>query len=80
MTRYSIEFKEAAVQKMMTPNAVPGREVRRETGSMEAFEAARNLYLKYGFVECDPFAEYDPDRNSVFMTRSLVSRYSSSSF
>ena len=32
MTRYSVEFKEATVKKMMPPNAVPVREVRRETG------------------------------------------------
>lgn len=32
MTRYSIEFKEAAVKKMMPPNAVPVREVSREIG------------------------------------------------
>jgi transposase len=32
MTRYSIEFKEATVRKMMPPNAIPVREVSRETG------------------------------------------------
>ena len=32
MTRYSTEFKEAAVKKMMPPNAMPVSDVRRETG------------------------------------------------
>jgi transposase-like protein len=32
MSRYSVEFKEAAVKKMMPPNAVPVRAVSRETG------------------------------------------------
>jgi len=32
MTRYSVEFKEATVKKMMPPNAMPIREVKRATG------------------------------------------------
>ena len=32
MTKYSTEFKEAAVRKMMPPNAMPVRDVRQETG------------------------------------------------
>lgn len=32
MTRYSIEFKEATVKKMMPPNAIPVQEIGRETG------------------------------------------------
>ena len=42
-----------------------------ETGAMEAFAPARALYLRFGFSFCEPFADYDPDRNSVFMTRAL---------
>jgi putative acetyltransferase len=40
-----------------------------ETGSMDYFEPARRLYSKFGFKPCEPFGEYVPDRNSVFMTR-----------
>ena len=29
-----------------------------ETGSMAFFEPARQLYLKFGFVYCEPFASY----------------------
>ncbi len=42
-----------------------------ETGSMPYFEPARQLYLKFGFVYCDPFADYKQDPNSVFMTKEL---------
>lgn len=39
-----------------------------ETGSMPFFEPARKLYLKFGFTECSPFANYRDDPNSIFMT------------
>jgi len=42
-----------------------------ETGSMDFFKPARNLYLKYGFIECEPFGEYVEDVHSVFMSRKL---------
>jgi putative acetyltransferase len=42
-----------------------------ETGSFDAFRPARNLYKKFGFTYCEPFADYIPDSNSVFMTLKL---------
>lgn len=42
-----------------------------ETGSMEAFEAARKLYASFGFAYCEPFADYVEDPYSVFMSREL---------
>ena len=42
-----------------------------ETGSMAAFAPARALYTRFGFAFCDPFANYSPDPNSVFMTHAL---------
>ncbi|KOO51209.1 GNAT family N-acetyltransferase [Viridibacillus arvi] len=42
-----------------------------ETGSMEAFEPAKRLYLKKGFQYCKPFSNYIEDPNSVFMTLEL---------
>ncbi len=39
-----------------------------ETGSMAYFEPARCLYTRFGFVSCEPFAEYRDDPNNVFMT------------
>jgi putative acetyltransferase len=42
-----------------------------ETGSYEFFLPARKLYEKFGFYYCEPFADYQADPNSVFMTRHL---------
>ena len=42
-----------------------------ETGSMAAFAPARNLYARFGFKPCGPFADYVEDPYSVFMTRQL---------
>ena len=42
-----------------------------ETGSFEFFAPARALYAKHGFVECEPFVGYKPDKNSTFMTRTI---------
>jgi putative acetyltransferase len=39
-----------------------------ETGSADFFQPARNLYAKFGFEYCEPFADYEDDPNSVFMT------------
>ncbi|MBO7744531.1 GNAT family N-acetyltransferase [Paenibacillus sp. MWE-103] len=42
-----------------------------ETGSMASFEPARKLYERFGFDYCAPFADYEEDPNSAFMTRAL---------
>ena len=42
-----------------------------ETGAEDVFEPARRLYLKLGFVFCEPFGNYTEDPNSVFMTKEL---------
>ncbi|MCW2839834.1 MAG: family N-acetyltransferase [Aeromicrobium sp.] len=42
-----------------------------ETGSNEPFAAARRLYGRHGFTECEPFADYVLDPWSVFMTLEL---------
>lgn len=39
-----------------------------ETGSMEGFLPARELYGSFGFQYCPPFGDYKLDPNSVFMT------------
>jgi putative acetyltransferase len=39
-----------------------------ETGTHPGFAACHQLYRKHGFVDCEPFAEYQPDLNSRFMT------------
>ena len=47
------------------------RRLSLETGSMPFFEPARRLYAKFGFAPCGPFADYKPDPNSVFLSRTL---------
>lgn len=42
-----------------------------ETGSGAAFEPAIALYRRYGFDDCEPFADYKPDPFSRFMTREI---------
>jgi putative acetyltransferase len=42
-----------------------------ETGAMAFFAPARQLYHKFGFEPCGPFADYREDPNSVFMDRNL---------
>jgi putative acetyltransferase len=46
--------------------------VSLETGSQDYFAPARRLYDRHGFTPCAPFADYKPDPNSVFMSRSLL--------
>ncbi len=40
-----------------------------ETGSMDYFIPAVNLYKKFGFNICPPFANYKEDPNSIFMSK-----------
>ena len=47
------------------------RRLSLETGSMEYFKPARELYYKFGFTRCAPFAGYIEDPNSVFMSRDI---------
>jgi putative acetyltransferase len=47
------------------------RRVSLETGSMEAFAAARSLYASAGFTPCPPFGDYWETPNSTCMTLSL---------
>jgi putative acetyltransferase len=46
--------------------------VSLETGTMDAFAPARSLYARAGFTPCGPFGDYNPSRNSTFMTLSLT--------
>ena len=47
------------------------RNVSLETGSMAYFEPARQLYQKHGFEYCEPFADYEVDIYSLFMSKAL---------
>jgi putative acetyltransferase len=43
------------------------RRLYLETGAMDFFKPAHALYRKFGFLVCEPFGDYKPDPNSVFM-------------
>lgn len=42
-----------------------------ETGAGDFFVPARAMYARNGFQTCEPFGDYRPDPNSVFMARTL---------
>ncbi|MFT2091794.1 GNAT family N-acetyltransferase [Paraglaciecola sp. 2405UD69-4] len=44
------------------------KQLSLETGTQDFFKPARQLYLKNGFQDCGPFADYSLDPNSLFMT------------
>jgi putative acetyltransferase len=48
------------------------RKVSLETGSRDYFLPAHALYHAHGFTECGPFADYVPDRSSIFMSLELA--------
>ncbi len=51
------------------------QKVSLETGTHEFFQPAINLYEKFGFTYCAPFADYNLDPHSHFMTRDLVEKF-----
>lgn len=42
-----------------------------ETGAWDYFIPARAFYRRHGFSDCEPFGDYRPDPNSVFLTMAL---------
>lgn len=75
--RTAPEYRSKGVASILLRHIIKEAESRNyqklslETGSMAFFEPARQLYLKFGFVYCEPFANYKEDPNSVFMTKKL---------
>jgi putative acetyltransferase len=75
--RTATRYKNRGVASMLLRHMID--EARRrgyarlslETGSFDFFAPARGLYAKHGFEQCEPFADYREDPNSVFMTRLL---------
>ncbi|WP_448568921.1 GNAT family N-acetyltransferase [Thalassotalea ganghwensis] len=51
------------------------QKVSLETGTQDFFRPARNLYEKFGFAYCEPFANYKVDPHSHFMTRGLIEKF-----
>ncbi|WKY56852.1 GNAT family N-acetyltransferase [Vibrio sp. SNU_ST1] len=54
-----------------TATARQYRRISLETGSEDYFKPARNLYEKFGFGYCEPFANYVLDPHSQFMSIEL---------
>jgi putative acetyltransferase len=48
------------------------RRVSLETGAMDAFAPARELYESAGFTPCAPFADYVASENSVYLSLPIV--------
>ena len=44
------------------------KKISIETGAGDFFIPARKLFKKTGFTECEPFAHYKKDINSVYLT------------
>jgi len=71
-------FRRQGVAKALLAHIVREAERRQyhrlslETGSMDAFLPARELYESFGFSYCPPFGDYAPDPNSVFLTKVLA--------
>lgn len=47
------------------------KKISLETGTAKAFTPAQKLYQSFGFVECEPFGDYQQDPYSMFMTKVL---------
>ena len=47
------------------------RTLSLETGSMTAFKPVQKLYQQLGFTACLPFANYQEDPFSIFMSKSI---------
>ena len=62
----------ALLQKVLDEARQRGfMQVSLETGSMASYQPAVALYKRSGFEVCGPFADYQPDPNSLFLTLQL---------
>jgi putative acetyltransferase len=72
--RVALPYRRKGVASLLLRHLIAEAKLRKyhklslETGSMPFFEPARQLYQKFGFVYCAPFASYREDPNSVFMS------------
>lgn len=77
--RTSTAFLRQGVAQQLLTHIIAEAKVRGyqrlslETGTMAAFLPAKKLYVQFGFKECAPFADYQLDPYSCFMTLYLTS-------
>ena len=65
-------FADAILNRLLGSAREAGlNKVSLETGSQDAFAAARRFYARHGFSECGPFQGYELDPHSTFMSRDL---------
>lgn len=75
--RTSSDFlREGIASKMLAHiiDQAKGRSYKKlslETGTMGAFVPAQKLYQQFGFRSCEPFADYQEDPYSLFMTKTI---------
>lgn len=75
--RVKAEFRRQGVASAILRTLIEEAKRRRyrrlslETGSMAYFHPAQKLYASFGFENCEPFADYRDDPNSVFMTMDI---------
>ncbi|MFO1388371.1 GNAT family N-acetyltransferase [Cellvibrio sp.] len=75
--RTSAEFRRRGVASTMLSHIVGEASKRNyqtlylETGPVDYFRPAVELYKRFGFEECGPFADYELDPFSLFMKKDL---------
>jgi putative acetyltransferase len=75
--RTSKDFLRQGVAKLLLEHMITEANKRDyqklslETGTMDAFLPAQKLYQQLGFEVCPPFADYQEDPYSTFMSRFL---------
>lgn len=75
--RTSTLYKNKGVASLMLKHIIEQAKIKGytrislETGSMQYFEPARQLYLKHGFEFTTPFSHYKDDPNSQFLTKNI---------
>jgi putative acetyltransferase len=75
--RTSAEFRRKGVASKVLGHILAEAEKRNyrtiylETGPVDYFHPAVELYKRFGFTECGPFADYELDPFSLFMKKDL---------
>jgi len=75
--RTSKDFLRQGVAKLLLEHIISQacsrgyQQISLETGTMEAFKPAQKLYQQLGFEVCLPFADYQEDPYSTFMSKYL---------
>ncbi len=75
--RTSRNFLRQGVAKLLLEHMISEASTRNyqklslETGTMAAFIPAQKLYQQLGFKECLPFADYQEDPYSTFMSKAI---------